>query len=51
MFRATLTLNGSLVWTGLFDTRPTNAQIIDRWRDEDKTSSTFDKWVITEEKM
>lgn len=51
MFRATLMLDGSLVWTGLFEGRPSNAQIIDRWREEDKSSPTFDKIVIAEEKL
>jgi hypothetical protein len=46
MFRATLTLNGAFVWSGLFETHPSNGEVIDRWRSEDKKSPTFDKLEV-----
>lgn len=43
MYRATLTIHGEFVWSGVFDEYPTTSEVIDAWRLEDKKSATFDK--------
>jgi hypothetical protein len=49
MYRATLTLCGDFIWSGLFTKYPTHIEIIDRWRADDSTSPKFDNIDLTKE--